>query len=156
MSKRGKNGVVRKIAPHVLLIILGISFLMPFLFLLSTSVKSDIEAFDLHFHLIPKVWRFDNYSKALKTIPYLAYTKNTLIITLLCVLGELISCPLIAYSISKIKWAGGKIIFAVIMATMLIPSQVTMIPVYLIWNKLHLINTYVPLILPSFLEVHFI
>ena len=150
MKMHGRNGLTSKIVSHILLIILGIGFLMPFLFLLSTSLKSDIEAFDPHFHLLPKVWQWSNYSQALVTIPYLAYTRNTLIITLACVIGELISCPLVAYSISKIEWAGKKIIFAVIMATMLIPSQVTMIPVYIIWNRLHLINTYVPLILPSF------
>ena len=150
MKRHRKNGILSKVAPHILLIIFGISFLMPFLFLLSTSLKSDIEAFDPHFHLLPKVWHFDNYSKAVKTIPYFAYTKNTIIITILSVIGELISCPLVAYSISKVEWVGKKIIFVIIMATMLIPSQVTMIPVYLIWNKLHLINTYIPLILPSF------
>lgn len=141
---------IKKILPHIFLILIGISFVLPFVCLLSTSLMSDKEVFDVNFHLIPHQFHFDNYSKAFTKIPYLNYTINTLIITLLCVVGEMFSCPLVAYSISKIEWAGKKIVFAIIMATMLIPYQVTMIPVYIIWNKLNLVNTYAPLIIPSF------
>lgn len=150
IAKSRSRRISGKVIMHVVLILIGITFILPFLVMLSTSVKSDAEAFDTSFHLIPKVWHFDNYSNAFKTIPYLRYTLNTLLITVLSVVGELFACPLVSYSISKIKWAGSKPIFAIILATMLIPYQVTMIPVYIIWNRLGLMNTYAPLIIPQF------
>lgn len=140
----------KKVVPHLFLIVIGITFLMPFIFLLSTSVKTNEEAFDTNFHILPYEWHLDNYRKVFDTIPYLKYTLNTLFVTALSVVGQLISCPLVAYSVSKVRWAGRKALLALITATMLIPYQVTMIPVYLIWNKLKFMNTYVPLILPNF------
>lgn len=141
---------VKKIIPHIFLILIGITFLMPFIFLLSTSVKTNTEAFDPSFHILPHEWHLDNYLKVFDTIPYWNYTINTLLVTVLSVVGQLVSCPLVAYSISKVRWAGKKFMLALITATMLIPYQVTMIPVYLIWHKLGFMNTYVPLILPNF------
>jgi multiple sugar transport system permease protein len=75
---------------------------------------------------------------------------NTAFITIFSVLGQVMMTPLVAYSLAKIKWRGSKIISGLLMATMMIPFTVTMIPLYRIYSKLHLTNTYVPLILPTF------
>jgi len=149
-KKSDSKKVTKKVFIYILLISFGLMFLMPFVFLISTSLKSDIEAFSPNFTIIPKEIKWDNYAKAFKEIPYLTYTKNTLIITMSCVAGELISCPLVAYALSKVNWIGKKPIFALLLATMLIPYQVTMIPLYMIWNKLGLLGTKWPLIIPSF------
>ncbi|HOO75172.1 MAG TPA: carbohydrate ABC transporter permease [Tepiditoga sp.] len=147
MNKRtsGKN-----FTKYLILILISMIFLFPFLFLISTSLKSMDEAFSNSFHLIPQTIHWDNYIKAFQKIPFLTYTKNTVVITLINVIGQLIVCPMIAYGLSKIEWIGKKIIFGIILATMLIPYQVTMIPVYMIWNKLNLVGTIIPITLPAF------
>jgi multiple sugar transport system permease protein len=76
--------------------------------------------------------------------------RNTAFITVLSIAGQLISVPMIAYSLAKIKWKGADIISSLIMGTMMIPIAVTMIPLYKIYSQLGLTNTYVPLILPNF------
>ena len=74
---------------------------------------------------------------------------NTIFITILCVIGQLFSTPLVSYSISKINWKGAKLINSLVFSTMMIPVTVTMVPLYRVYAKLGLLNSYVPLILPS-------
>ncbi|MFR7843853.1 MAG: carbohydrate ABC transporter permease [Gallintestinimicrobium sp.] len=73
-----------------------------------------------------------------------------MITSILPVIGTLISCPMVAYSITKIPWKGGKYLFPIILMTMMIPSMVTQIPMYATWSKLGMLNTFIPLVLPSF------
>lgn len=79
---------------------------------------------------------FTNYPEALAKIPYIKYMMNTIFITALSVLGSMFATPMVAYSLARIKWAGSKVISSLIMATMMIPYTVTMIPLYRIWSKL--------------------
>lgn len=140
---------------HLILITFSIVFVAPFLWMLSTSLKSPQELFVYPPTIIPKEVRWDNYYKAFTAIPFMRYTFNTLILAVGVVVGQLFSAPLVAYSCSHIKWKGRNIVFALILATLMIPFQVTMVPVYIIFNKLHLIGTYVPIILPAFLSAGF-
>ncbi|MHB9035527.1 MAG: carbohydrate ABC transporter permease [Armatimonadota bacterium] len=94
-------------------------------------------------------WR--NYSRGLTFIPFFQELKNTLIISLFSVLGTIISCSLVAYGLSKIDWKGKNTLFIIILSTMMLPAQVTMIPVFAIFVKLGWIDTFLPLIVPSFL-----
>lgn len=80
---------------------------------------------------------------------------NTIFITALSVLGSMFATPMVAYSLARIKWAGSKVISSLIMATMMIPYTVTMIPLYRIWSKLGATNTYLPLIVPTFFGTPF-
>jgi multiple sugar transport system permease protein len=139
----------KPIFTHAVLIALGVIFLAPFGWMILTSLKSlgEISTFPMTF--LPEIVRWDNYTHVFDVIPFARYFMNTLLITLLSVLGQLISAPLVAYSITKINWSGNKWIFPIVIATMLIPFQVTMIPVYLIFQKLGLTGSYWPLILPT-------
>lgn len=135
---------------YFIIAILAIMFMAPFVWLLSTSLKSAEEIYKVSAGILPKKLYFHNYYLAVTKMPFLRYTINTLTITLLCVIGQVISSSMVAYSISKIKWRWSKPIFAIIMATMMIPSQVTMIPLYMIFTKMNLVGTVVPLTLPAF------
>jgi len=141
---------IRKILSHGGLIILCIIFAAPFLWMLSTSLKTPQELFAFPPNIIPKVIRLDNYYKAFMEIPFLRYTFNTLFIAIATVFGVVFSAPLVAYSCSLINWRGKNIVFVLILATFMLPYQVTMIPVYVIFNHLQLTGTYWPLILPAF------
>ncbi|MDR1640546.1 MAG: carbohydrate ABC transporter permease [Clostridiales bacterium] len=135
---------------YVLVICLCAIFLSPFLVMLTTSLKTNSDAFTIPVKLLPRKLVLDNYPAALRTIPYFKYLMNTVQITLFSVLGQLLVTPMVAYSLSKIKWKGASVISGLLMATMMIPYTVTMIPLYRTYSQLHLTNTYIPLILPAF------
>lgn len=141
---------IGRILPHVVLIVLSVFFVFPFLWLLSTSLKSTEEMFKYPLELIPRVFRFSNYLDAVNEIPFFRYTLNTLFVTAMSIAGQLFGATLVAYSVSLVDWKGKNIIFGVIMSTMMIPIQVTMVPVYIIFYKMGLVGTFWPLIIPTF------
>lgn len=147
LVKRAVGGVIK----YAFLIVLCAVFLMPLLWMISTSLKPNAGLLVFPIEWIPKEPMWENYVKVFQIVRFGTYIKNTLITSLTPVLGVLIATPMVAYSITMIPWKGAKIIFPIILATMMIPGQVTQIPMYITWSKLHLINTYVPLILPFFL-----
>ncbi len=130
--------------------ILCIIFVTPFIVMISTAFRTNSDAFTSPVTLLPREWTLENFPAAMQVIPYWRYMGNTLFITILSIIGNVLSTPLVAYSLSKIKWKGAPIISGLLLATMMIPYSVTMIPLYRIYSKLHLTNTYVPLILPTF------
>ncbi|MFT4416473.1 carbohydrate ABC transporter permease [Fredinandcohnia humi] len=141
--------------PHIGLALVGILFLAPFAWLVITSLKSIDEIF-----AIPTVWwpeklNWANYSGAVETIPFVRYTWNTIVICFFSVLGQLISAPLVAYALARMNFKGRNLIFFVMMGTMILPFQVTMIPVYVMFNNLGMIDTYLPLTLPNFFGAAF-
>ena len=141
---------VSKLMFYILFACLAIVFLSPFIVMLTTSFKTLDDAFTVPVKILPREWVFTNYGDAVERIPYWRYMGNTAYITLFSLIGELIVVPLVAYSLAKIKWRGAPIISGLIMATMMIPYTVTMIPLYRTWHALGLTGTYVPLIAPHF------
>ncbi|MEG2252290.1 MAG: carbohydrate ABC transporter permease, partial [Clostridia bacterium] len=99
---------------------------------------------------IPSPFTLENFKQVFVKMDFLLYLKNTAVISILTVAGQLISVPLIVYSITKIQWKGAKIIFTLVLITMMIPWQVTQIPMFATWSKLGFTNTIVPLVLPAF------
>lgn len=141
---------LKPIPKYVLVIVLSIVFFSPFLIMVTTALKTNADAFQLPVKLFPREVIWNNFPEAMAKIPYVRYMMNTIFITLLSVIGQMVATPLVAYSLAKIKWKGAPIISALIMGTMMIPYTVTMIPLYKIWSRLGFTNTYVPLILPTF------
>lgn len=155
-SKSGGKGnpqigrTAAKIAAYVLTVACAVVFVFPFLWMLSTSLKTQQEIYSFPPTLFPHKVYWNNYFLAVTKMPFLRYTWNTVAISVLCVVGQVLSSAMVAYSVSKIKWKGSKVLFPVIISTMMIPMQVTMIPLYIIYNKLGLVGTIVPLTLPAF------
>lgn len=141
---------LKPIPKYFLVIVLSLIFFSPFLIMVTTALKTNSDAFQLPVRLFPRELIWSNFPEAMAKIPYVRYMMNTIFITLLSVVGQLFATPLVAYSLAKIKWKGAPIISALIMGTMMIPYTVTMIPLYKIWSRLGMTNTYVPLILPTF------
>lgn len=139
-----------KYVPYIFLILFAALFVFPVLIMFSTSLKTNKEAFDTSIGLIPSKLHFENYINVFKTIPFFRYLGNTMYVTILNVIGTVIVTPMIAYSLSKIKWAGRNIIFGIIVSTLLIPYTVTMIPLYKFWVKVNMVGTFNPLIIPAF------
>lgn len=138
------------IATYSGVILVGLLFFGPWLWLLTTSFKVQEHIFDWPPQWIPKPWTFSNYRSAVTTIPFFRYTANTLIICGLVVLGRLISCSLVAYAFARVHWWGRDVLFLVVLSTMMLPFQVTMVPLYVVFTKVHWINTFLPLTVPAF------
>lgn len=135
---------------HSILVVIGIAFLAPFIWMLLTSLKSLEEISTFPLTIWPEAFQWSNYKDVFEIIPFAKYFLNTLLVTLASVVGQLFAAPLVAYSITKIDWSGRKWIFPIVIATMLLPFQVTMIPIYMIFKDLGLTGSYWPLIIPTF------
>lgn len=149
-NRANAKALVKSLLFFLLVAALGLIFFSPFLIMITTAFKTNRDAFTLPVKLFPRQVVFDNFPNAVVAIPYWQYMKNTVFITVFSIAGQIIVSPMVAYSLAKIRWKGSKIISGLLMATMMIPFTVTMIPLYRIYSKLHLTNTYVPLILPMF------
>jgi len=150
MNRAYNKKLLKKIPHYILIIVLSFIFLSPFIIMATTALKTNSDAFTIPVKLFPRKVMWSNIPEAIAKIPYFRYMCNTIFITLFSVLGQMIATPLVAYSLAKIKWRGATIISSLIMGTMMIPYTVTMIPLYKIWSALHLTNTYIPLIAPTF------
>lgn len=139
-----------KIASYVLLALLAIVFMFPFVWLVFTSFKSESEVITFPPKVFPEIWKFSNYPEVFKLIDFGQYYLNSIFVSLIGVFGTVLSSTIVAFGFARLKGAGSSIWFALLLATMMLPSQVTMIPVYLIYSKLGLINTFVPLTLGTF------
>jgi multiple sugar transport system permease protein len=93
----------------------------------------------------------DNYKLALKRSPFGAFLVNTVVICLLAVAGTVLSCSLVAYGLACVEWRGRELLFWIMLSTMMLPAQVTMIPVFMTFKALGWINTILPLVAPAFL-----
>lgn len=140
---------------YVLVLFLAAVFVFPFVIMVTTAFKVSGEIFSSPPELLPRQWTLDNFYSALTEVPFWRYLGNTAFVAVLSVLGTLIASPLVAYSLSKLNWPGRNLLFITVLATMMLPPQVTLIPIYMMWNGLGATNSYIPLIVPAFLGTPF-
>lgn len=140
-----------KLLAYILVIVLSCVFILPFLWMMLTSLKSMEEIYKSPPTILPSSIFWENYVMAVTKMPFVRYFINTVVITVLTVFGTVVSSSLVAYSMAKIKWNGAKYLFPFIVGTMMIPSQVTMIPLYIVFSRMELVGTIAPLVLPAFL-----
>ena len=145
MSKKSK------IIIYVLLTLMALYFLSPFIYMLFTTFKTEAEAIAYPPRLFPKKWLVDNYLNAWKAQPFGRYLWNSILVTVGTTAGQILSCSLVAYGFAKIRFPGRNIMFSIILATMMIPEFVTMIPQYVLYAKIGWVGTYLPLIVPQFM-----
>ena len=125
----------------------AVTSLLPFLWMLSGSLKSNNELFAWPIQWIPANPRFQNFKDVLTQIPFVTYFLNTLKLSVINTSLQVITCSLAAYAFSKIEFPGRDKLFLVYLGTMMVPFHVTMIPQYMIMNQLKLTNTHLALIL---------
>lgn len=137
-----------KIVESIVLIFMIIIFLFPFIWMISTSLKTTQEAIQIPPSIIPSKIVIENYLKAWSSGPFLRYLGNSLFITLSVLVIQFIVMVPAAYAFSKIKFKGSDILFGIVLIGLMVPAQITFLPIYMMMSKAELINTYVPLILP--------
>lgn len=137
---------------NFLLLIAGSLFMMaPLFWMLSIALKSMDEIYRGEFSFIPDDIQFSNFIEIFNVIPFGTYFLNTSVITVIVVLANVFVNAFIAYGFAKIKFKGRKVLFIIVLSTMMLPGFVTLIPQYVIFAKIGLVNTYYPLIIPHLL-----
>jgi multiple sugar transport system permease protein len=137
------------VADHSLLIAAAIAFLAPFMFIVLTAFMTNAQA--LSPDLWPQPFRFRNFVEIFQKAPLWRYALNSFIYGGLATLFLLMSSIPVAYALARLRWRGREAAFLVVLIAMMLPPQVTVIPVYVMWAKLHLVGTLWPLILPNLL-----
>lgn len=142
--------VSRQTVVYVLLLALGSAILLPFLWTVSSSLKPFGAGIKFPPEFIPKTFLWQNYPKVFETIPFLNFLKNSVFVTGMAVTGELLSASMVAYAFARLRFPGRKVLFYVVLATMMIPFPVIMVPTFIIFKQLGWVGTFLPLILPPF------
>ena len=134
---------------YVVGILLAVISLIPFLWMISTSLKSRGALMSIPIEWIPKEPSLASYEKVFSKFPFSKTIANSLFISVTYTIITLISASMAAFAFAKINFKGSNLLLKVFLATMMIPTQVTIIPLFVVMNKLHLINSYASVILPS-------
>jgi len=135
---------------YVVLVAFALAYLVPFLWLLSGSVKSNTELFADPPVWIPAVLRWENFSTAFTDFPFVRYLLNTLFIVVMNMLGTVLSSSVVAYAFAKLEWKLREPVFYLVLVTMMLPFQVVMIPLYLLFNGFGWIGTFLPMVVTPF------
>ena len=135
---------------YCLLGLAALLFLTPALWMLSSSLKPNYEIF-----ANPPIWwptnpRWSNFPEALTYLPFGRFAVNTLIIALSSIIGHLLSCSVVAYGFARLRAPGKGFLFVLLLSTLMLPYPVTMVPLFIIFSSLGWINTFLPLIVPTF------
>ena len=159
-----KSTKLNRLAVHVVLILLSVPALMPIIWMISTSLKTDGQIFPPEGHaapafspasLIPHPIMWGNYSSAIKVIPLFLYLRNTLRLCAVNIIGGVFSSAIVAYGFARINFKYKNALFLIMISTMAVPAQVTMIPQFVVFRHLGWYGTYLPLMAPSFFGIPF-
>jgi len=134
----------------VFLWVMGAIFLLPLFWMISTSLKPDDQIMSSTAIWLPSPIKWSNYIEAVKAFPFVRYFFNTAFIAIAKVAGTLLTAAMAGYAFAKLTWRGRDAVFFVTIATMFIPGQVLLVPMYILFSKMGWINTYLPLIVPAF------
>jgi multiple sugar transport system permease protein len=149
-KSRRKREIYLKLIAYIFLIALSGIFAFPLFWMISTSLKPETQVFVFPPQLIPRPVIWKNYIKVLPLMRFRITLLNTLLIVAGNVAGSLFSSSLVAYSFARLRWPGRDLFFVILLSTMMIPYIVTMIPIFVVFNRLGWVNTFKPLIVPSF------
>ena len=142
---------ITKIISVLILLAGALTMLVPFVWMFDTSIKNSGEIFLYPPRWIPSEIRLKNYSEALTVLPFGQWFFNTTYITVVASLGQVLSASLVGYAFARLRAPGRDLLFLAVISTMLLPEQVTMVPVFLIFRNLGWIDTWNPLIVPAWL-----
>lgn len=155
MNVKGKK-IAGGIVYHVIVCALGFIMIYPLLWMVFSSFKETTTIFSTAGELLPKKFILDNYANGWKgfgKVSFGTFFKNSLFISVVATIGTVFSSALVAYGLSRCKFFGKKILFVAMLASMMLPAQVLMIPQYLWYKQLGWVGTYLPLIVPYFFAI---
>jgi ABC-type glycerol-3-phosphate transport system permease component len=150
----------QRITAYTILILGSILFLIPFYFVVNASLKTEAQVNAGDFVSPPRLLvdvNFGNYSRALAPdkMNFWPALSNTVVVTTLCVVGQVLSCSLVGFGFARFRFRGRSVLFMLMLSTMMLPAQVTMIPVFVLFRAMGMIDTFWPLIIPAWLASPF-
>ena len=148
--------IIGRVLTYLLLAAGALVMLFPFAWMGSLSLGTMEDLYAIPPRYIPEAVHWENYPNVTTIMPFFLYLRNTVFITALSIVGILLSCTSTAYAFARLRWRGRDLVFVMMLATMMLPPQVTLIPTYVIWRHLGALDTYYPLIVPSYLGVAFL
>ena len=149
MTRRQRT-LLQKTAIHLVLLAGVVLMFIPLVWTISTSLKSPGEVYLFPPTWIPNEIMWSNYYRAVTAIPFFLYLWNTVLITAISIVGKVISITLVAFAFARLRWWGRDVMFIVMLATMMLPPHITLIPQFIMFKWLGWIDTFLPLIVPTF------
>lgn len=149
LRRRIELGIV-----YAVLFVLCAIFILPFLITLSDSLKRFHEIYLIPRMWIPKEPQWRNYVDIFRVLPLHMFFLNSILITTFALTGKILSSCIVGYSFARLRWPGRDFCFILLLSTMMLPTQVTMIPIFLLFNQLGWVNTWLPLIVPMWFGVN--
>src|SRR5262249_11594483 len=149
----------QRLLVHAALLALSVPALLPLTWMISTSLKTDAQVYAVGdqsappltlTNLMPRPVQWRNYPDALRAVPFLAYLRNTLFLCVVTVSGFVFSSAVVAYGFARLEFRGKSALFLLMISTLALPVQVTMIPVFALFRALGWYGTYLPLTVPAF------
>lgn len=144
---------VQSVLYHIFVCAFGLLMIYPVLWMVSGSLKNNTEILNGGMDLIPYNWRFENFTNGWKGfggISFRIFFQNSFLVASISTLATVLSSSCVAYAFSRVRFKGRNLWFMAMIGTMMLPSQIILVPQYIIYNKLHFVGTYLPLILPHF------
>lgn len=148
-TKKMGNVRIRKVLAYTILIIGSLSMILPFIWMLLTSLMTNAQIFSYPPQVVPEPVMWGNYIDVSEKIPLFRYFINSLIVSVATVTGQVITCSMAAYAFARLKFKHSNILFLMFLTTMMIPPQVNIVPLFFLMRELHWIDTYWALVVPG-------
>ena len=152
--KRKQEKIIGKFIAYLLLSLGALAMIVPFIWMLSTSLKEPSQVFSYPPKWIPQALAFKNYLKTWTLVPFGRFFINSLLVAVWVTFGQLLTSSLAAYSFARLRFPGRDTLFIIFLGTMMVPFQVTMIPVYILMRELSWVDTYYALIIPNLFSAY--
>ena len=149
MPRNTKHKIFR-MAAYIFLLDMAFVFIFPFLYMAVTSIKNNRDLYDFTVNWIPRSIEIKNYILAFKVLNYPNYFKNSFIMTALATIGHILSCSFIGYGFARYNFSGKRVLFSLVILSLIVPVQTIIVPLYITFSNLKWLNTYLPMIVPSF------
>ncbi len=151
IKKSGINRHVRsKLFAYLVLIVITILLIVPFYWMIATALRSSDQILKLPPSWIPNPITFENFPKVFQEVPFALFIKNSFVLVFWNILGQIFATTLVAYGFTRFRFPGRNTLFLVLLATLMIPNTITLVPQFILFARLGLTNSYLPLILPAF------
>ena len=135
---------------YTILSILAVLFLVPLYWMFSTALKTQTQTFAIPPEWIPDPVAWDNFAAVFHEVPFGRFVINTAFLVVMNIIGQLVSVTLVAYGFARLRFPGRDVLFLIMLSTLMIPYQITLVPRFILFSKLGWVNTYLPLIVPAF------
>lgn len=149
-SRHGATNRILKVLLYVVAVVVALLFCLPFFWTVASSLKSQAELYTYPPTIWPQEFHWENYGLVFSLAPFGQFILNTVFVTACAMIGQVLSASAVAYGFSRFRFPGRNALFFVVLSTLMLPWQVTIVPTFLLFRSLGWINTFLPLIIPSF------